>query len=89
MPGTLIPFETREARNARLASDKPAEPEWTPEERRAHYQRHTLNVCRELLTHYKRTQRWNTECENEMAIAVTSLKNICRLLAATPPEVSE
>ena len=88
MSGVIVPFETREVRDARLAAGKQNEPELTPEERHARYQQHTLVVCRQLLKHYKQTQRWTADCENEMAIAVTSLKNICRLLAAPTPEVS-
>ena len=88
MSGILVPFETREARDERLAAGRPDAPELTPEERYARYQQHTLIVCRQLLKHYKQTQRWTADCENEMAIAVTSLKKICRLLAAPTPEVS-
>jgi hypothetical protein len=87
MSGVIVPFETREVRDARLAAGKQNEPELTPEERLARYEQHTVIICRKLLQHYKQTQRWNTDCENEMMIAVTSLKNICRLLAATTPEV--
>lgn len=91
MSGILVPFETREDRTARLAAAEThgtapaAQP--TPEELFARYEQHTLVVCRGLLKHYRQTQRWTPPCEQEMAIAVTSLKNICRLLAATTPEV--
>jgi len=97
MSGVLVPFETREARTARLAApvalavragafeDGPGPP--TPEELFTRYEQHTLVVCRGLLKHYRQTQRWTPSCEQEMAIAVTSLKNVCRLLAATTPEV--
>jgi hypothetical protein len=92
MSGVLVPFETREARTARLAATvaladlvETAPP--TPEELFTRYEQHTLVVCRGLLKHYRQTQRWTPSCEQEMAIAVTSLKNVCRLLAATTPEV--
>ena len=88
MSGILVPFETREARNERLASSEPKNTSATSEERYARYQQHTLIVCRELLKYYKQSSHWTADCENEMAIAVTSLRNICRLLAAPPPEVS-
>ena len=91
MSGILVPFETREVRNERLASNEPENTGATPEERHARYQQHTLIACRQLLKYYKQSPGWaanSTNCENEMAIAVTSLKNICRLLAAPTPEVS-
>ena len=88
MSGILVPFETQEARNKRLASAEPENTGATPEERHARYQQHTLIVCRQLLKYYKQSPGWTTNCENEMAIAVTSLKNICRQLAAPTPEVS-
>ena len=88
MSGILIPFETREARNERLASSEPENTGATPEERYTRYRQHTLIVCRQLLKYYKQSPSWSANCENEMAIAVTSLKNICRLLAAPTPEVS-
>ena len=88
MPGVLVPFETREARTERLASSEPENTSLTPEERYARYQQHTLIVCRELLKYYKQSPGWSTNCENEMAIAVTSLKKICRQLAAPTSEVS-
>ena len=88
MSGILVPFETREARNERLASSEPENTSATPEERYARYQQHTLIVCRQLLQYYKQSPGWSTNCENEMVIAATSLKNICRLLAAQTPEVS-
>ena len=88
MSGILVPFETREARDERLASSEPENTGTTPEERYARYQQHTLIVCRQLLQYYKQSPGWAINCENEMAIAVTSLKNICRQLAAPTPEVS-
>ena len=88
MSGILVPFETREARDERLASSEPENTSATSEERYARYQQHTLIVCRQLLQYYKQSPGWTTNCENEMAIAVTSLKNICRQLAAPTPEVS-
>jgi len=90
MSGILVPFETREARTERLAligSSESSTPP-TPEERHRRYEQHTLTVCRQLLKYYKDSQRWNEASENEMAIAVTALKNICRLLAFTTPEVT-
>jgi hypothetical protein len=91
MSGILVPFETREARNERLASSEPENTGATPEERHARYRQHTLIVCRQLLKYYKQSPGWSansTICENEMVIAATSLKNICRLLAAQTAEVS-
>lgn len=86
MSGDLLTFETREVRNERLAAatDLNADRVLTPEELHHRHTQHTLIVCRQLLKHYKQTQRWTPQCENEMTIAVTALKNICRLLALTP-----
>tara|TARA_Y100000310_G_scaffold289577_1_gene316077 strand:- start:243 stop:512 length:270 start_codon:yes stop_codon:yes gene_type:complete len=88
MPGVLVPFETREARTERLASSEPENTSLTPEERYARYQQHTLIVCRELLKYYKQSSHWTVDCENEMAIAVNSLRNVCELLVEPITEVS-
>ena len=88
MSGILVPFETRETRTDRLMSERHESfTPPTPEERHRRYEQHTLTVCRQLLKYYKDSQRWNEASENEMVIAVTALKNICRLLASTTPEV--
>ena len=88
MSGILVPFETREARDERLASSEPENTILTPEERHARYRQHTLIVCRQLLKYYKQSSHWTVDCENEMSIAVNSLSNICHLLTAPTPEVS-
>ena len=88
MSGILVPFETRESRTDRLMLERQESlTPPTPEERQSRYEQHTLIVCRQLLKYYKDSQRWNDVSENEMAIAVTALKNIYRLLAFTTPEV--
>jgi len=89
MPGVIVPFETREARNKRLASIESKNTNPTPEERHVQYRQHTLTACRQLLKYYKESSHWTVDCENEMSIAVEALSNICRLLAASPPEVSQ
>ena len=88
MSGILVPFETREARIERLASSAPEITSLTPKERHARYQQHTLIVCRELLKYYKQSSHWTVDCENEMAIAVNSLRNVCKLLVEPTTEVS-
>jgi len=80
----IIPFETLDARLTRLAAEGPTDPSpLTPDERIAQYEEHTLGVCRDLLTYYKKTGRWTDDCERQMITAVRSLKTICRHLALT------
>lgn len=91
MSGDLLTFETREVRNERLAAITGinADRVLTPEELHQRHSQHTLIVCRQLLKYYKETQRWTPHCENEMTIAVTALKNICRLLSVSPEVTNE
>ena len=91
MSGALLTFETREARTERLAAVTGinADRVLTSEELHQRHSQHTLIACRQLLKYYKETQRWTPHCENEMTIAVTALKNVCRLLAISPEVTNE
>ena len=91
MSGALLTFETREARTERLAAVTGinADRVLTSDELHLRHSQHTLIACRQLLKYYKETQRWTPHCENEMTIAVTALKNVCRLLAISPEVTNE
>jgi hypothetical protein len=79
----IYPFETRDARRARLEENIPQEEvPLTNEERHQIYNEHTLIVCRDLLDYYKKTNRWSDACEPHMVTVVRSLKTICRMLAS-------
>lgn len=89
--GKVLPFETFESRLERLSHQTPdAIRALTPDERRQQYEEHTMSVCRDLLTYYKKTTQWTPTCETHMITAVRSLKTLCHTLAANPiPDATE
>jgi hypothetical protein len=77
--GTLLQFQTKAEREA--GTPLPVLPPQTPPELYKDLYSTTLVHCRELVALYRKTGKWNPECEEDMIRVVQQLQLICARLA--------